>query len=199
MIANITNQHIILENERVQLRPLQESDFNHLLTFALNEPELWTYSFISGAGEAGLEQYIRIATENRTAGKEYPFIIFDKQANRYAGSTRFYDIQPSHDCAQLGFTWYGSAFHRTGLNRHCKWLLLNFAFEEWKLERLEFRADARNQRSINAMKAIGCREEGILRSHMALPDGSRRDSIVLSILRNEWIQGLKEQLQKKKY
>ena len=56
--------------------------------------------------------------------KEYPFIVFDKKAGKYAGSTRFYDIQQGYSTTQLGFTWYGSAYQGTGLNRHCKWLLL---------------------------------------------------------------------------
>jgi RimJ/RimL family protein N-acetyltransferase len=120
-----------------------------------------------------------------------------KKTNRYAGSTRFYDIQPSNLSTQLGYTWYGKDFQRTGLNRHCKLLLLTYVFEEWGLERLEFRADASNARSISAMKAIGCVEEGILRNHMPTASGGRRDSIVLSILRSEWIGRVKELLQQK--
>ncbi|HSU27662.1 MAG TPA: GNAT family protein, partial [Chitinophagaceae bacterium] len=131
--------------------------------------------------------------------KEYPFIVFDKKTNTYAGSTRFYDIQQGYHTTQLGYTWYGGAFQRTGLNRHCKLLLLSFAFEEWMMERVEFRADASNDRSITAMKAIGCIEEGILRSHIPTVEGRRRDSIVLSILKDEWNQGVKELLRKKIY
>ena len=95
---------------------------------------------------------------------------------------------------QLGYTWYGTKFQRTGLNRHCKFLLLSFAFEQWGAERLEFRANNDNVRSIEAMKAIGCTVEGVLRNHMASPDGTRRDTIVLSILRDEWFAGIKERL-----
>ena len=145
----------------------------------------------------GLKNYMQIALEAKEQQKEYPFIVFDKSTNEYAGSTRFYDIQQSYLSAQLGFTWYGKKFQQTGLNRHCKLLILSFAFEEWELERVEFRAHAANERSIKAMKAIGCTEEGILRSHMPTVDGSRRDSVVLSILKSEWEAGIKEMLKTK--
>jgi RimJ/RimL family protein N-acetyltransferase len=120
--------------------------------------------------------------------------VFDKPTKRFAGSTRFYDIQQQWLITQLGYTWYGKEFQRTGLNRHCKLLLLTYVFEEWGLERCEFRADANNARSIAAMKAIGCVEEGILRNHMPLANGGRRDSIVMSILKTEWLSGVKERL-----
>ncbi len=192
-------QDLILEDERALLRPLQEADLEFLLPYALNEPEIWTYSFISPAGREGMKQYIKTAIAQRAQKKEYPFIVFDKKAGKYAGSSRFYDIQPDNLTTQLGYTWYGKAFQRTGLNRHCKWLMLGYAFETWGMERVEFRADAKNQRSIAAMKAIGCVEEGILRSHGPSSVGGRRDSIVLSILKEEWFGGVKENLRKKIY
>ncbi len=83
-----TTQEYILEDERVLLRPLKLEDYENLLPFALNEPELWKYSLITAAGEDGLANYLDIALEARTAGKEYPFIVFDKQASEYAGSTQ---------------------------------------------------------------------------------------------------------------
>jgi RimJ/RimL family protein N-acetyltransferase len=187
----------ILENERVLLRPLQADDFDNLLPFSLNEPEIWTFGLVTAAGEKNLRNYIATAIKNREEKKEYPFIVFDKQANRYAGSTRFYDIQQPWHTAQLGYTWYGKDFQRTGLNRHCKLLLLTYVFEAWGMERLEFRADANNARSIAAMKAIGCVEEGILRNHMPTAGGGRRDSIILSILKTEWFGGVKELLQQR--
>jgi len=188
---------IILEDERVILRPLENTDVEHLLKFSLTEPELWQYSLIQATGEKGLKSYINAAIEARHIQKEYPFIVFDKQLNSYAGSTRFYDIQLANKCLQLGYTWYGRQFHGTGLNKHCKYLLLEFAFEKMGIERVEFRADCQNERSIAAMKSLGCKVEGILRSTGLRSDGIRRDSIVLSILRSEWESSVKENLRKK--
>ena len=193
------NNDYILENERVLLRPLEEDDYELLLPFALQEPDLWNYSLVSPAGAAGMQTYILQALNARAEGKEYPFIVYDKNAAQYAGCTRFYDIQLQYQTLQLGYTWYGKAFQRTGLNRHCKYLLLSFAFEDMGMERVEFRADNNNARSIAAMKAIGCTVEGVLRSHMPIYSGTRRDSIVLSILRAEWFDRVKEELKAKMY
>jgi len=191
-----TSKDYILENERVLLRPLQPDDITHLLPFALNEPELWTYSITPGNGEENMKLYLKMAIDKRTIGDSYPFLVFDKKTNAYAGSTRFYDIQPAHNTLQLGYTWYGANYQGTGLNKNCKFLLLEFAFEALKVERVEFRADAKNARSIAAMKSIGCTEEGILRSNCAAV-GGRRDSIVLSILKDEWFATIKNSLQQK--
>ncbi|MDP1763144.1 MAG: GNAT family protein [Sediminibacterium sp.] len=188
------NNDCILEDACVLLRPLTAEDCNSLLFYALNEPELWNYSLVSVAGEENFTKYIDSALAARVAGKEYPFIVFDKRTGEYAGSTRFYDIQFLQKTVQLGYTWYGKKFQGSGLNKHCKFLLLQFAFEQWGMERVEFRADNNNDRSVAAMKSIGCKEEGVLRSNVFKADGTRRDSIVLSILKHEWEGVVKERL-----
>ncbi|WP_417941654.1 GNAT family N-acetyltransferase [Flavobacterium sp. RS13.1] len=190
--------NIVLENDFVLLRPLKESDVDNLLEISINEPETWKYSLVGADGKQNLIHYIQSAVKAREAEKEFPFIVFDKKSQKYAGSTRFYDINLHFKTLQLGYTWYGSAFRGTGLNKHCKFLLLQFAFETLGLERVEFRADNNNERSIAAMKSIGCKVEGVLRSHMPTSEkGIRRDSIVLSILRNEWFEEVKEKLKQK--
>jgi N-acetyltransferase len=192
-------EDLLLENEHVLLRPLREDDLEFLLPFAINEPELWTYSAVSAAGKDGMTEYIARSIRERELQREFPFIIFDKKSGACAGSSRFYDIQLPLSTTQLGYTWYGKKFQRTGLNRHCKLLMLGYAFEQWGMERVEFRADARNEKSILSMKNIGCTVEGILRNNMPLPDGGRRDSIVLSILKNEWTAFVKANLLEKIY
>lgn len=180
----------------VRLIPLHHSDFEKLLPFAVNEPGLWTYSLQPAAGPENLKTYIDCAIQGRKQETTYAFVVFDKRSNQIAGSTRFYDFQKSHNTVQLGYTWYGKDFQGTGLNKQCKFLMLQFAFENLLLDRVEFRADATNERSIAAMKSIGCTVEGILRSNCAAPHG-RRDSIVLSILKKEWFGGIKEHLKSK--
>ena len=189
-------RNIMLENDRVLLRPLAMTDMDILMNFSLNEPDLWTYSLTPASGIENLERYLSKAIYDRKEGKSYPFLVIDKTTNEVAGSTRFYDYNALYKTVQLGYTWYGKKFQGTGLNKHCKYLLLNHAFESWQLERVEFRADATNKRSIAAMKSIGCIEEGVLRSNCSSPNG-RRDSIVLSILKNEWQEGVKQLLEGK--
>ena len=198
-ISNFSfSDNIILEDDLVLLRPLQESDVNNLLEISINEPETWKYSLVGADGKENLIKYIQSAIKNREDKKEFPFIVFDKKSQKYAGSTRFYDMNLEFKTLQLGYTWYGSSFRGTGLNKHCKFLLLQFAFETLGMERVEFRADNDNKRSIAAMKSIGCKVEGVLRSHMPTIDKEiRRDSIVLSILKNEWFDEVKENLKQK--
>jgi RimJ/RimL family protein N-acetyltransferase len=192
------NENYTLEDDVALLRPLLPEDFDHLLGFSLNEPQLWKYSLVSAAGEKGLQHYMKLTLDARRNGQEYPFIVFDKRTNEYAGSTRFYDIQPDYQTLQIGYTWYGTKFQGTGLNKHCKYLLLSFAFEQAGMERVEFRADNNNERSIAAMKSIGCKVDGILRSNMPTREqGRRRDSIILSILKDEWFAEVKEKLSAK--
>jgi RimJ/RimL family protein N-acetyltransferase len=195
MLTSQFPQDVILEDEIVLLRPLQATDIDNLLNISINEPETWEYSLVRANGKENLENYIQIALKARENKTEFPFIVFDKKTGKYAGSTRFYDINLAFKTLQLGYTWYGKDFRGTGLNKHCKYLLLQFAFETLGMERVEFRADNNNARSIAAMKSIGCKVEGVLRSHMpTFGSDLRRDSIVLSILRSEWLAEVKTNL-----
>ncbi|MEM0578535.1 GNAT family N-acetyltransferase [Flavobacterium polysaccharolyticum] len=187
----------LLEDDRVLLRPLEVTDAECLMDISLHEPETWEFSLVKADGQANLEKYIQLAVKAKETQKEFPYIVYDKQSGKYAGSTRFYDINFEFKTLQLGYTWYGKHFRGTGLNKHCKYLLLRFAFETLGMERVEFRADANNQRSIAAMKRIGCTVEGILRSHMPTHTPAiRRDSIILSILKDEWFEKVKMNLEK---
>lgn len=186
--------NIILENDRVQLRPLGISDFDQLRHFSKEEPTLWQYSLISAAGEDQMMRYLEFAMSQKQKEDSYPFIVFDKRTKKYAGSTRFYDYRKAHNTVQLGYTWYGSEFWGTGLNQNCKYLMLSYAFDTLGIHRVEFRADNNNKRSIAAMKKLGCTLEGILRSNCAAGNGARRDSIVLSILKEEWDSTIKKAL-----
>tara|TARA_R110002096_G_scaffold183757_3_gene361815 strand:+ start:26207 stop:26812 length:606 start_codon:yes stop_codon:yes gene_type:complete len=190
------NADYVLENDVALIRPLRADDFEHLKGFSLHEPELWQYSLTPASGLENLQNYIASALKSKSEHSSFPFIVFDKRTGEYAGSTRFYDYQKIHNTVQLGYTWYGKKFQRTGLNRHCKLLMLEFAFEVIGVERVEFRADFNNKRSIAAMKSIGCVEEGVLRQNCASSDG-RRDSIVLSILKQEWFSHVKSHIQQK--
>jgi len=195
MIDNFDfSKEIILENDTVLLRPLKASDFENLLEFSLNEPEIWTYSFVHAAGEDSLKRYIQLALEGRKNKTHYPFIVYDKINKKYAGCTRFHQIDLSNESLHIGYTWYGKDFQGTGINKNCKLLLLTFAFEKMGIVRVEFRADNKNQKSIAAMKSIGCTVEGVLRQESLSPSGYRRDSIILSILKEEWDENIKQEL-----
>jgi N-acetyltransferase len=135
-----------------------------------------------------LEQYIEKAIFDRQNKNRYPFIIFDKTQNAYAGSTSFMNISNTDSRLEIGSTWIGHEFQKTGLNRNCKYLMLSFAFDTLYAERLEFRTDERNVKSRAAIEKIGGQYEGMLRSHTIMPDGFRRNTVCYSILKNEWTE-----------
>ena len=187
-------EEIILENERVLLRPLQVSDASLLGHYVNEEPDLWQYSLAAITNTIDLEKYIQAAIEARENKTSYAFIVFDKLLNTYVGCTRFYDIQLNFQTTQIGYTWYSKKSWGTKLNENCKFLLLQLAFDQIGFERVEFRADNNNKRSIAAMQKIGCTLEGVLRNHLPMPNGKRRDSIILSILKEDWNASLKQTL-----
>lgn len=187
----------ILENNKVLLRPLKESDFEDLLEYSVNEPEIWSFNALGANGEENLKKYINTSIENKEKESEYPFVVFDKLSNKIVGATRFYQINLTYKTLEIGYTWYGKQYQGTGLNKNCKYLLLEYAFETLGMERVGFRANNLNKRSINAMKSIGCQEEGILRNFAIDASGKRIDAIVLSILREEWFNGVKQNLKNK--
>jgi len=184
----------VLENEYALLRPLMMDDVQYLSVFSEHEPELWEYSLQSAAGIGNLRQYINLAISGRLAGHSYPFIIFCKKSKKYAGTTRFYDIDISNAGCLLGYTWIGKEFQGTGLNRQCKWLLFQFAFEKCHFHRVGLRADANNIKSIRAMEAIGCISEGTLREHLLLPNGTWRNSRLFSVLNSDWQTTVQQKL-----
>ncbi|MDO6517859.1 GNAT family N-acetyltransferase [Zobellia uliginosa] len=187
----------ILEDDFVKLSPLKIEHVNDLIEIA-NEADIWKYSFVKGDGIENLTQYIQSAIDNRKIGKEYPFIVFDKIANQFAGSTRYCEITPSLKAIRLGYTWYGKAFRGTGLNKHCKYLLFEFAFEKMGAERIGLGAYVENKISIAAMESVGCKKEGIMRGIFPATNGiGRTDSVLLSILKNEWDENGKSQLKSK--
>jgi len=179
-------KNYVLEDDRVILFPATMPIITELDQYVKNEPDIWKYSLVAIQTEADLKAYIASAIEARNNKTTYAFVVYDKTLKCYVGSSRFYDIQLASETTQLGYTWYSKKVWGTGLNQHCKYLLLQFAFDQMNFKRVEFRADNDNKRSIAAMQKIGCKVEGVLRSHLPRPDGTRRDSIVLSITKDDW-------------
>jgi len=190
-------EEYILENDKVLLRPLKESDFDLLLKFSENEPDIWKFNALGADGAENLKNYIAAALNNRKNQTEYPFVVFDKKNQEIIGSTRFYLINKFNQTLELGYTWYGKSYQGTYINKNCKYLMLEFAFEIWNMERVGFKANNLNKRSITAMKSIGCKEEGILRNFSTDSEGNRMDAMVLSILKEEWFTTIKENLKEK--
>ena len=187
----------ILEDKQVKLSPLKMQHVESLIDIS-NESDLWTYFIEKGNGIENLTKYVESAINNRKLNKEYPFVIFDKIKKEYVGTTRFYDYLNELKCIKLGHTWIGEKFRGTGLNKHCKFLLFEFAFEKLRLERVGFGVHIENRISIAAMRSVGCKKEGLLRNFIpSLDSKARADVMLLSILKNEWLKKVKIELKNK--
>ena len=187
----------ILEDEIVCLKPLKLDHVNDLLHIA-NEPNIWDYSFVKGNGLENLRSYIRSAIKARNDKNEYPFLVVDKRTNEVAGCTRFCKISLDLKNTRLGYTWYGKKFQGTGLNKHCKFLMFEFAFNTMEMYHIGLGAYEENLRSIAAMKSVGCTIEGRFRKALPSPNtNGRSDAVLLSILRDEWINSKREMLKGK--
>ncbi|NKI30386.1 GNAT family N-acetyltransferase [Muricauda sp. DJ-13] len=191
------NENYVLENNRVRLEPLEEHHYQTLTIWA-KEKEIWTYFLGRSNGAHDFKHYISDAIDFRKLKKEYPFAIYDKKKSKYAGCTRFFDYQSDLRIIRLGYTWYGQEFRGTGLNKNCKYLMFQFAFEKLNLERVGLGAHIENKVSIAAMKSVGCKEEGRIRNAFpSINSIGRSDAVLLGILKDEWFSTEKEILKNK--
>jgi N-acetyltransferase len=176
---------VVLEGTRVRLEPLRSEHLADLSLVAF-EPPLWRWTIMGPQDEAGLRAWLDTALANAAAGAERPFATIDRASGRAIGSTRFLSIVPEHRRLEIGWTWVGSAFQRTGANREAKLLQLTHAFESLGASRVEFKTHSLNERSRTALAGIGATFEGVFRNHMIMPDGSIRHSAYFSVTADDW-------------
>lgn len=174
-----------LEGPTIRLEPLTFHHCDALLAVA-QDPELWRLTVSVVTSREALEEYVGEALAEQQAGTALPFVTVLRATGQVIGSTRFGNAVPTHRRVEIGWTWVGRPWQRSGANREAKYLMLRHAFECWGCLRVEFKTSALNQRSRNALLGIGAVEEGILRHHMINADGSLRDSVYFSILSEEW-------------
>jgi RimJ/RimL family protein N-acetyltransferase len=173
-----------LEGERVVLEPLG-ADHEADLLEASRDPEIWTWMPYRIGGPAELAAWLEGAVAETAAGREGAFATVDRASGRAIGSTRYLNLRPEHRGLEIGHTWLGRAAWRTGANVEAKLLMLAHAFDGLDCLRVEFKTDARNERSRAALAALPARFEGIFRSHMVVPYGIR-DSAYYSVVASEW-------------
>ena len=140
-----------------------------------------------------MHRYVETALVEQSRGVSLPFVTREKSSGRIVGSTRFGNIDIPNKHVEIGWTWISPEWQRTFVNTEAKLLMLTHAFEIWKCIRVEFKTDALNERSRNAIARLGAKEEGIFRNHMITESGRFRDSVYFSIIENEW-PAIKENL-----
>lgn len=143
-----------------------------------------------------MKQTIEAAAAERERGTQIPFVVVYKTNSRIIGSSRYLDLSETHKTLEIGWTWYHPDYWRTSVNTETKFLMLQYAFEELGMNRVQFNTDARNIRSQTAIARLGAKKEGVLRKHRIIADGYVRDTVVFSILKEEWPE-VKSALQEK--
>ncbi len=178
--------NLILETNKVILRPVEEKDDETFLQIAQQDADMWYYFSLNLGDEAQLAKWMEMAFADKKAGIRRPFTIIDKASGKIAGSSSIGNIA-YHDLRfEIGWSWLGPAFRSTGINRHAKFAMMNYAFEQLNFERVEFKTDVQNERARKGLQNVGGIEEGILRSHMTMWNNRRRTSIYYSVLKEEW-------------
>jgi RimJ/RimL family protein N-acetyltransferase len=185
VVAQTWVEPVVLEGTRVRLEPLRADHLADLERVAFDLP-IWQWTIMGPQDEAGLRRWVETALANQDAGTERPFATIDLASGRAIGSSRYMTIVPEHQRLEIGWTWVGTAFQRTGANREAKLLQLTHAFETLGANRVEFKTHARNERSRNALAGIGATFEGVFRNHTIMPDGSLRHSAYFSVIAEEW-------------
>lgn len=176
---------VVLEGSLARLEPLREDHLPALIAIGL-DPELWRWTVALVRTPEDMRHYVRVALDLAERGEALPFVTIEKSTMRVAGSTRFGNIDRANRRVEIGWTWLGREFQRTGINTEVKYLMLRHAFEVMQCLRVELKTDALNLQSRTAIERIGAREEGTLRSHMVTETGRIRDTVYYSILADEW-------------
>lgn len=181
----ITLRPVQLEGHGVRLEPLSTGHQDGLVA-AAGDGRLWELWFTSVPAPEQAASYIADALEGQRAGHMLPWAVRDLTTGILAGSTRFHDIAAGIDRVEIGYTWYGRRWQRSHVNTASKLLPLTHAFEELGCRVVGFRTDNFNFASQRAIEALGARKDGVIRHHFARRDGSVRDSVMYSILAEEW-------------
>lgn len=176
---------VTLESKDLRLEPLKPGHFDALIDVGTVR-DLWRWTTANAITPEAMRDYLNAALTEREKGNAIPFATFDKISNRIVGSTRFASIDSANRRLEIGWTWITPSAQRTHVNSNAKLLMLTYAFEELGCIRVELKTDALNTKSRNAMVRIGCKEEGVLRSHMITDTGRVRDTAYYSILEAEW-------------
>ncbi|GIU07794.1 MULTISPECIES: GNAT family N-acetyltransferase [unclassified Shewanella] len=187
--TSLVGEHIVLE-------PLS-LEHQAALSIAVADGSLWELWYASAPHSDDMKAYIETALAGETRGEALAFAVRDRYSGEIVGCTRICNWQQQHRRLEIGYTWYSKSAQRSAVNTEAKLLLLSYAFETLDVMAVEFRTHVQNQVSRQAICRLGANQDGILRNHQILDNGTIRDTVVYSIIDTEWPeikQGLKDKL-----
>jgi len=174
-----------LRGQIATLEPLA-AEHTAALAAAAEDGELWRLWYTSIASPDTMADYVAIALDMRERQDAMPFVVRDNASGDIVGCTRYFNVDTKNRRLEIGHTWYARRVQRSGLNTECKLLLLGHAFEKLQCIAVEFRTHWFNHASRTAIARLGAKQDAVLRNHQMGPDGIKRDTVVFSIIDNEW-------------
>jgi N-acetyltransferase len=176
---------IALRGNIAALEPLA-TEHAPALAAAAQDGELWRLWYTAIAAPDKMDAYVATALDMRERLGAMPFVVRDIASGDIVGCTRYFNVDAKNRRLEIGHTWYARRVQRTSLNTECKLLLLGHAFEKLGCIAVEFRTHWFNHASRNAIARLGAKQDAVLRNHQLGPDGVKRDTVVFSIIDNEW-------------
>ncbi|MEW5069000.1 GNAT family N-acetyltransferase [Bacillus subtilis] len=174
-----------LTGELIRVVPMDKSHIQGLYE-AANDENIWTHLPKTITTLRGMEAFVEEALQTKETGTECPFVIIHRKTGKMVGTTRFLYMSSASRSLEIGWTWFHPSVWGTSVNTECKYLLLQYCFEQLKTIRVQFKTDERNIRSQKAIERLGAVKEGILRNQMIRKDGTFRNSVFYSIIDSEW-------------
>jgi RimJ/RimL family protein N-acetyltransferase len=175
----------ILSGKFAKLEPLAATHLDGLRD-AATDGQLWELWYTSVPPPDRMEAEIARRLSLQSAGSMLPFTIRRNDTGAICGMTTYMNIDATHHRLEIGSTWTAASAQRSGVNTECKLMLLTHAFETLECIAVEFRTHWMNQQSRAAIARLGAKQDGVLRNHMRMEDGSLRDTVVFSIIASEW-------------
>jgi N-acetyltransferase len=176
---------VTLKGAHATLEPLGPGH-EAALQAAAADGELWRLWYTSVSPPDRIGDYIARALDMRERLGAMPFAVRDNATGDIVGCTRYFNVDAPNRRLEIGHTWYAKRVQRTAINTECKLLLLSHAFDALGCIAVEFRTHWFNLASRAAIERLGAKQDGVLRNHQLLPDGSKRDTVVFSIIDGEW-------------
>jgi RimJ/RimL family protein N-acetyltransferase len=184
--ADFFDKEIILEDDRARLEPLTPRHYDAQMAIALSNADIWKFTLANITNEKSFSNYFDTALKEKENKTSYPFAMFDKRENRYVGCTRYANISFRDKRLEIGWTWIDPLLQGSGINKHNKFLMLQYCFETLELNRVELKTAGSNLKSQRAMEKIGAIREGVLRKHSINDVGVTRDTVYYSFISDEW-------------
>lgn len=176
---------ITFKGQFATVEPLHPEHHDALIA-AVSDGKLWKLWYTAIPKPENMRAEIERRLHLQQQGSMLPFVIRRNDTGALCGMTTYMNADAANRRVEIGSTWYAASAQRTGINTECKLMMLNHAFEDMHCIAVEFRTHWMNQQSRAAIARLGAKQDGILRNHQRMPDGSLRDTVVFSIIESEW-------------